>query len=165
MAFILLSAAAFVSMGLLSAAAGVLCSLVGMEIMSVVGALMCVAGIVLSGFGFVLMGRWTGLAIVSTAVAGIGFCVIIALLLDKAVRKFWNFCRDGFDVGADVWTRMLRKIESWLIADKNIPHPAEEKVEKEADDKPSEEEQEEIIKLAVLPGDIQPCEADGKEGL
>lgn len=118
MAFMMLTIAFMISMGLVGFAAMVLGGLATAIVFVVIGVLIGLAGIVASGFGFAFFNFWTGIAVLSGSVALLGFCALLELFLLKMLKIFWSFSKNVFAKSAELWMRMLRKIESWLIVKK-----------------------------------------------
>ena len=114
----MLTIAFMISMGLVGFAAMVLGGLATAIAFVVIGVLIGLVGIVASGFGFAFFNFWTGIAVLSGSVALLGFCALLELFLLKMLKMFWSFSKNVFAKSAELWMRMLRKIESWLIVKK-----------------------------------------------
>lgn len=166
----LLMIAAGISFGLLGAAAFVLGMFVFAVLCTSFAILVCIAGIIASGFGFLMFGKWEGIAILSTTLAGIGFFSLITLLLYQGLKKSWRFSKSVFKQGAHLWYRMLKKIESWLMP---VPNTSAKQEEQPAQAQPKEtgtepEGQPQTESLPVsLPAELQQTQEEpesGKEG-
>ena len=96
MAFMMLTIAFMISMGLVGFAAMVLGGLAIAIAFVVIGVLIGLTGIVASGFGFAFFNFWTGIAILSGSIALLGFCALLELFLLKMLKMFWSFSKNVF---------------------------------------------------------------------
>lgn len=155
--------AAMISAGLVFLSAALEGTLVFTLAAGVISLLVAVFGIILSGFAFAFFGTWSGIAVLSGSIAGIGLSALASFLLYQGIVKFWKFFVKGFGVGVRLWSRMLHKFESWLIVPKTKTAPKQEP------EQPNREEQ--VNAANLLPMNIPvPAETDednteaGKEG-
>ena len=78
------------------------------------GFLLGLLGIILSGFGFAILGSWSGVAIVSASVACLALTVLLEMLLVRCLCFCWGVCKQVVRYALSAWGADARPSGAWL---------------------------------------------------
>ena len=117
-------------------------------------------GIILSGFGFAILGSWSGVAIVSASVACLALTVLLEMLLVRCLRFCWGVCKQVVRYALNAWERMLDRLGAWL----GIPETKEKREKEPEEPKPERVEVEMLPPSMPATVEAQQPQNDQEEG-
>ena len=141
-------------------AGGVLGALLCVIVFCGLGFLLGLLGIILSGFGFAILGSWSGVAIVSASVACLALTVLLEMLLVRCLRFCWGVCKQVVRYALSAWERMLDRLGAWL----GIPETKEKREKEPEEPKPERVEVEMLPPSVPATVEAQQPQNDQEEG-